>query len=258
MRTQRFLCLIPILFLLAMLPLYLIACTSEATTIKITETVTETATASEGTTNDKVTNTVTETLPTTITVTVLGTQTSVPVKTETVTVTQTQLQTTTTKTVPPTTTSFGYSRDNAVPMMQTFLTPDGIELTVMAMIGGIEAWGVIHTANQFNEEPSQGMQYVIITIKAKNISSEKEPYSLLWDLSLSLIGSSNIVFNTFDKPVVLLDEGHLSDLDAELYHNGEYTGSIAFYIPENETDLILIEDFFLEDYKLFFEVNPTS
>jgi len=125
----------------------------------------------------------------------------------------------------------------------------------MNLIKGEAAWTIIQEANMFNDPPSEGMQYVIITIKAKNISSKDEPYSLFWDLDLSLLGSSNKIFDTFDKSVVLPDEGELSDLEADLYHNGEDIGSLSFHIPENETNLLLIESFLLEDYELYFEVR---
>ena len=125
----------------------------------------------------------------------------------------------------------------------------------MGSIKGAGAWAVIQGANVFNEPPSAGMQYVIVTIKAKNISSKAEPYSLWLDMDLALIGSSNRVYYTYDRLVILPDEGELSDFDAELYHGGEHVGSLAFYVPENETDLILVESFFLEEYKVYYEVR---
>ena len=163
---------------------------------------------------------------------------------------------------PPTTTQpasapapLGLSRDNPVPMGQSLVTPQGIELTMLNIIKGNAAWDIIHEANQFNDPPDAGMQYILITVKAKNVSSEEEPY-LISDMDIGLVGSSNKVVYTFDRSVVLPDEGDLSELWVETYHGGEVIGSLHFYIPNNETNLVLIWDAgIFNKNKRFYEVK---
>jgi len=142
-------------------------------------------------------------------------------------------------------------------MRKSLVTPEGIEITVVDLIEGNRAWEIIHEANMFNDAPVVGMQYVIITVRVKNISSEEEPERVS-AIDFELVGSSNKVFHSYERSVVLPREGSLSELWVELYHGGEETGSLHFYIPENETNLVLIWDFafsFTGENKRFFEVR---
>lgn len=158
---------------------------------------------------------------------------------------------------PPPTPSVGLSRDNPLPMGESLVTPEGIEVTVVNLIKGNQAWEIIHEANMFNDPPASGMQYIIITVKVKNISSEEEPESVSdWDFEL--IGSSNKVFHGTERSVVLPDEGSLSGLWVDLYHGGKETGSLDFYVPADETNLVLIWDCsynIFKENKRFFEVR---
>lgn len=153
----------------------------------------------------------------------------------------------------------GLSRDNPVPMGQSLLTDDGIEITVLNFAKGNQAWEVILEANRFNDPPSADMQYVIIVVKVVNISSKDEPERVGTDFDL--VGSSNRVFSGTERSVVLPGEGEFKSFEGfmgvELYHGGEDTGALDFYIPENESDLVLIYDKFslFGDNKLFFEVR---
>ena len=149
----------------------------------------------------------------------------------------------------------GLSRDNPLPMGEWLLTPEGIKVTMVNLIEGNQAWGIIQEANMFNDPPGEGMHYVIVTVKVKNISSEDEP-CLVSDIDFELIGSSNKVFHCYDRSVVLPDEGSLSELWIELYHGGEEIGSLHFYTPEDETNLVLIwASGFRSENKRFFEVR---
>lgn len=146
------------------------------------------------------------------------------------------------------------TRSNPVPMRESLITSEGIEITVVNLIKGDQAWEILEEANIFNESPTDGMQYVIITVNVKNISSEEEPFTVM-DMDFELIGSSNKIFQGYDQSVVLPDEGNLSELWVELYHGGEETGSLHYYIPTDETNLVLVWNFtysVFEDTKQFF------
>jgi len=153
--------------------------------------------------------------------------------------------------------ALGLSRDNPLPMGKSLVTLEGIEITVVNLIKGNQAWEIIHEANMFNDPPASGMQYIIITVKVKNTSSEEEP-CLVSDWDFELVGSSNKVFHGTERSVVLPDEGSLSGLWVDLYHGGQETGSLDFYVPADETNLVLIWDFafsFTGENKRFFEVR---
>jgi hypothetical protein len=158
----------------------------------------------------------------------------------------------------PTTTAveIGNSRSNPVPVGHSLVT-EGAEVRVLQYISGDQAWDIAYRANSYNDPPANGMQYIIITVNVKNISSIEEPqwYS---DIHFELVGSSNKLFQSFDKSLVLPDEGSLSGLNAKLFHGGEIIGSIHFYVPADETDLVLISNFgysFSDSNKRYFGVQ---
>ena len=134
----------------------------------------------------------------------------------------------------------GFSNGNPVPMGKSLITSEGIEVTVLEVTDGYQAWQTLYTDNQFNPPPANNMQYVLITVDLKNISSQQEPweyYSIYWDL-FDLVGNSNKIYHTSDQPVVL-PEGDIGDADTILNHGDEVSGTLAFYIPQNENNLIL-------------------
>lgn len=159
-----------------------------------------------------------------------------------------------TQTTPP---AVGFSRGNPLPVEKSLITPEGIEITVLNLTKGDQAWEIIQKANQFNDSPANGMQYALITVKVKNISSQKEPWAFT-DSYYELVGSSNKIFHTYDKSAVLPKEGILSKLKAELYHGGEAAGSLCFYIPQNESDLVLTWRGLTDTSRRFFEVKAVA
>ena len=84
----------------------------------------------------------------------------------------------TTTTSPTTAAVLGMSRSNPLPRGQPLIT-DGIQITVVNATMGSQAWSIIQAANMFNTAPAPGMQYVIITVQVKNISSSTEPYTVM-------------------------------------------------------------------------------
>jgi hypothetical protein len=145
------------------------------------------------------------------------------------------------------------TRNNPVPFGKPFLTKQGLEITATDIHNGGSAWSIIQEANMFNDEPDPDMKYVIVTFKVRNVSSPKE-YVYVSDADFDLVGSSNLLFHTFDKSAVLEDEGPLSAFRETLYHGGSHTASTHFYVPQNETDMLLIWDPFLSD-KIYFALK---
>lgn len=133
----------------------------------------------------------------------------------------------------------GQSRETQVPMGTSLITPEGFGITVLQLIKGDEARKIIADANPFNDPPSAGMQYAIISVKVKNVSASNGLVNV-GEGDFALVGSSNKIFYTYDRTIVLPDEGILMGLSADLFLNGEQIGSLPFYIPENESNLTLI------------------
>jgi hypothetical protein len=202
-----------------------------------------------------ITETVTATPPPTVTVTSVVTATPSP--TAAATVTKTIIPTPTpTPTPTPIIVVIGSSKGNPVPMGQPLITPEGFEITVLGSLKGIQAWDIIYGANKYNDPPANGMQYVLIDVKVRNLTSKNEP-SKINEYDFELVGSSNKIFSTLDKSSVLPDEGIGSRLDAELYRGGETSGNVHFYIPQNETGLTLIwyPAFNLNAKRMYLEVK---
>jgi len=124
-------------------------------------------------------------------------------------------------------------------MGKSLITSEGIEVTVLGVIDGYQAWQLLYTDNQFNPPPANNMQYVLITIDLKNISSQQEPweYNFAYLDLFELAGNSNKTY-TSDQSVVL-PEGGIGNAKTILNHGDEVSGTLAFYIPQNENDLVL-------------------
>lgn len=133
----------------------------------------------------------------------------------------------------------GSTKDNPLPFGQSLVTPDGIEISMTGLVEGESAWKIVEEANMFNDEPEAGSKYVLINLTVKNISSAKEPRNI-GSGDFALVGSSNKIFNTFDKVITLNSSGTYSKLDASLYHGGSDSGCLAFYVPSGESDYTLI------------------
>ena len=133
----------------------------------------------------------------------------------------------------------GFSNVNPIPMGKSLITSEGIEVTVLGVIDGYQAWQLLYTDNQFNPPPANNMQYVLITIDLKNISSQQEPweYNFAYLDLFELAGNSNKTY-TSDQSVVL-PEGGIGNAKTILNHGDEVSGTLAFYIPQNENDLVL-------------------
>jgi DMSO/TMAO reductase YedYZ molybdopterin-dependent catalytic subunit len=154
----------------------------------------------------------------------------------------------------------GLNKENPVPMGKAYVTSEGIEVTVISLVEGEQAWEILQKANQFNPSPTSDLQYALITIQLKNISSQQNPweyYFVYWDL-FELIGSSNKAFHTYDEVVVLPDEGNIGLAKTTLYHGDEASGILSFYIPQNEKNLVLTWLGQTKADNRFFEVKPVG
>lgn len=141
----------------------------------------------------------------------------------------------------PVTANKGLSKSNPIPMGESASTPDGFAIKVLSVTEGERAWDIIRATNQFNKPPADGYKYVIVSLTVTNLKSANEPANIS-GIDFALVGSSNVVFKSFDRSVVLPKEGNLKDLSGQLYHNGSITGAFCFHVPKNETNLVIAWD----------------
>ena len=155
----------------------------------------------------------------------------------------------------------GLSQGHPVPTGKSLVTSDGIKVTLVKVIEGVQAWNLLQAANQFNPPPAVDMQYVLITVTLKNISSQQEPweYYFVYQDLFELVGNSNKIYRTTDQPVVLPDRGGSIGLAQTVLNHGDTaSGTISFYIPQNETSLVLIWLGSTETDNRYFAVKATA
>jgi hypothetical protein len=193
--------------------------------------------------SEVVTTTLEETTTTTDTISITETITETPTETETVSITETISTTTMGATTQTTTASFPRgSKENPVLMGESYYIPDDIEITIVNLIQGEQAWAIVDGVQRSNDPPSPGMQYVIITVHVEYLSME-DPARWIKDDQFELIGSSGQLFNSVNRSIIIPpDQGDLKELRVGLYKNEEDTGSLYFLIPEGESNLVLIWD----------------
>ena len=141
------------------------------------------------------------------------------------------------------------SKYNPVPVMQSFLTPEGFEITVNNISEGENAWDIIKnhglnaTLNSMPDTPEDDHKYIVATVKVKNISITDESPLLDYE-KFKLLGSSNIIFYSYDKIVYLkknvINNNPYKALDIKLSQGMEVTRSVSWYVPNTEKDFLLI------------------
>ena len=142
----------------------------------------------------------------------------------------------------------GEDRTSPVPLGQTAITDDW-EFTVLEVVRGNEALVLVQEANQFNEAPEPGTEYVAVRVKARNISSDDEPVQIS-DSFFTLVDESNV---EYDLPSIVEPE---PALDISLYPGGEYEGWVVLQASEGSTNPIAIVASFLDLDQLYLSLVP--
>ncbi len=152
-------------------------------------------------------------------------------------------------------TGSGLTRNSPTAVGNKITTPDGYSVSVLDFVDGDKAWNIIKGANQYNDFAPTGYKYVLVLVDIKNIASAEEP-AYISESDFNLVGSSNKVFNPFDKSAVLPDEGTYKELSGQIYHGGTIKGVVHFCIPKNETNLVLVWDkSWISEDKRYFKVE---
>ena len=133
----------------------------------------------------------------------------------------------------------GINAGNFVPLGYSYLTEEGFEIRVVSLIQDSSAWSIIAGSKPGLASPPDDRKYVIVTCTVRNISTLDDPETIS-DIDFELTGSSNHIYHTYDKAVVLPVEGPYRELREVLYRGEEATGSLAFFVPQDENDLFLI------------------
>ena len=171
-----------------------------------------------------------------------------------------------TTTAAPTTTTAAPTTTTAAPTTTTKPAPDGsrenpIPVGTSAKVGdwevtvtdvSFDAWAALQEANQFNDPPADGSQYVMVTIEATYNGEESGTFWV--DVSMAFLGAGG---NTFDSasavtPNPLLDAG-------EAFAGATVSGMEAYEVPSDQISggRLIIEPTFSFDKedRIFFAIE---
>ena len=136
----------------------------------------------------------------------------------------------------------------SAPLGETVITDDW-EITALEVIRGDEALVRVQEANQFNEPPEPGTEYIAVRVKVRNISQTDEPERIS-DSSFSLVDESNV---EYDLPSIVEPE---PALDISLYPGGEYEGWVVLQSSEGSSNPVAVISSFFGFNETYFSLVP--
>lgn len=126
----------------------------------------------------------------------------------------------------------GVSRSNPLPIGSEFVG-DTWSIIVTDVVRGDEATEAIASANQFNDPPRQGFEYLIANVRLENISAADKAESAAIAVDLRVTGDRNVVYNRVSVVPP-------KSLEGELFPGGAAEGQIVFEVPDDEGNLMFV------------------
>ncbi len=125
----------------------------------------------------------------------------------------------------------GQSRANPVLLGQVGSAPQW-DIQVLEVLRGDEAWDALYEANQWNSEPAEGFEYVLVKIAAERTGDNEAKEIGLIDFDIT--GAAAVLYES-----VYLTNPE-PELDAELLPGGTTEGWLSFAVWQGEENLILV------------------
>lgn len=110
---------------------------------------------------------------------------------------------------------------------------DPWEVEVLQVIRGDEAYEAIMEANEWNDPPRDGLEYMLLYIHVRNLNAQEEAQDI--DSSMFQVTADNNILYSY--PYVTEPE---PELIARLYPGGEWTGWLAYEIGIGEENPLLV------------------
>ncbi len=148
--------------------------------------------------------------------------------------------------------STGESRDNPVSAGQPYILSEGWEMTVVDFIP--DATQAVLAENQFNDPPDPGFKYVMVRVRATNISAG-DPADFDASFALRLVGSRNISYDQFTRSCGVIPDELGLDAPSEAFTGGTVEGNVCFHVGADETGFVIFTEFFLEEDMAYFSVE---
>jgi hypothetical protein len=144
----------------------------------------------------------------------------------------------------------GSSRTDPVRLGQPGRVEGLWEITVKAV--DRDAWPKLQAESRFNDPPAANERILLITVQAKNISTEQKPANIA-AYDFKLVGSLNRLYDQFDEDT---ECGFVPrELDANLFPNGQAEGNVCFKVPSGESGFLLAWEDFFEDELTYFALE---
>ncbi len=137
----------------------------------------------------------------------------------------------------------GTSRSNPLPLSSEIRLKTWA-ITITEVARGEAAFQAIAAANQFNEKPHDGYEYLLASLRLENISDKQEAQPVVFGTNLRVTGDRNILYS----PASVVEP---KPLEGELFPGGKVEGQIAFEVPADEKNLM-----FQVEESLSFEQAP--
>lgn len=128
----------------------------------------------------------------------------------------------------------GLSRSNPLPLAEPAVAPNWT-VQVLEVLRGDAAWQQVQAANQFNDPPADGNQYVLVKLAVENTSTEEEALQI-GGSDFRMTGDRLIEYSS------AFAAAPEPELDAELFTGGTAEGWVAFEVGADEGSLMLIVD----------------
>lgn len=136
-------------------------------------------------------------------------------------------------------TQLGLTR-NAPASVNDTLVMNPITFTIDEVVRGADAAQMVKDANQFNDPPAEGNEYVCLRLTVKYLGDDNPDsvYStILANSEFRLMGSQNVLY---DVPSVVEPRPQFSDMESNsVYAGGVISGWIVREVPVGEAELLL-------------------
>lgn len=136
-------------------------------------------------------------------------------------------------------TSLGLTEDDPAPRTTGIITRDW-DISVNDVVRGDEAWTMVQEANQYNDPPDEGMDYIAVKIRARYIGTEDNG-AYISNNSLGIIGINSELNK---QPPVVPPE---PEFEYWLYPGGEVEGWAIYQVSKGGTGIRLV---FNPDYRI--------
>lgn len=110
-----------------------------------------------------------------------------------------------------------------------------IELELLSIVSGDEAWNRVHQANMFNDPPAEGHEYILAEFRVKVLETEEEPYAINHAM-FDAVSADGRVYGGFISVA-----GLEPSLRIELYEGAEHIGWTYFLVERDDTPVAVFD-----------------